>query len=533
MSPFRFVCFLLVAFMGLLRASACPWCKNSPLQSPTVTTEMGDPGGKFFGRVPPPENTRHYFIAAEPGEWRFMPKGSDPVGRARVPERFLKSNPIKLRYVQYTDQTFSVRANQSEHLGILGPVLRARTGEFIAVTFLNKTDRPLSMHPHGVKYDKDSEGSSYFPERGLGAAIAPGAHFTYVWHADQSAGPKPDEPSSKPWLYHSHVLGHEEINLGLVGFILVTDPKRARPDGTPSDIDRELATAFMVFDESPREDEDLSETPLPADPVGRANFIQHRVNEAVSELQKAELGLRHSVNGRIFGNLDGLEMIEGDRVRWYLFALGSEKDLHTAHWHGTRVNFNGRTTDVVELLPGSMAVADFTAESPGSWLFHCHVADHMMEGMYAPFVVHPAKSTNALSLSGSARYSAALPAPSLRIDHAAVEKLEGRTFLRTTMLCRMNTMPPLAELPVHLKIAEGTWSFCLNDRGEASSKDGASIRVAMNQAGSGAGVEMKVTLLIPEESFRTLPKGKGQGGLSIPVELHLDRVSLTGNLYGR
>jgi hypothetical protein len=38
----------------------------------------------------------------------------------------------------------------------------------------------------------------------------------------------------------------------------------------------------------------------------------------------------------VFGNLAGLQMNEGERVRWYLFALGSEQDLHTAHWHGLR-----------------------------------------------------------------------------------------------------------------------------------------------------------------------------------------------------
>ena len=69
-------------------------------------------------------------------------------------------------------------------------------------------------------------------------------------------------------------------------------------------------------------------------------------------MQLAELGERYAINGRIFGNLQGLEMIQGERVRWYLFSLGSETDLHTAHWHGLRVTESGHHTDVVELLPG-------------------------------------------------------------------------------------------------------------------------------------------------------------------------------------
>ena len=83
-------------------------------------------------------------------------------------------------------------------------------------------------------------------------------------------------------------------------------------------------------------------------------------------------------------------MNEGERVRWYLFALGSEQDFHTAHWHGMRVIEEGRRrTDTVELLPASMKVADMVADNPGTWLFHCDVAEHMMEGMFARMVVHP------------------------------------------------------------------------------------------------------------------------------------------------
>ena len=525
-------CFLALFLLALaVPGHACPWCKNSPMQNPTVTPEMGDPGGKFFGKTPPHEKSRFYYIAAEPVQWRFMPKGADPVGRTAVPARFVESQSMKLRYVQYTDASFNVRANHPEHLGILGPVLRATTGEFIVVKFLNRTQRPLSMHPHGVKYDKDSEGASYFPERGLGAAVAPGATFTYVWHADAAAGPASHEPSSKPWLYHSHVLAHDEINLGLFGFIVVTDPARARPDGTPIDVDRELATAFMMFDESPPEDEDLFSIPVPADALSRSNFLHHRLVETVSELQQTELGMRHAVNGRIFGNLDGLEMIEGERVRWYLFALGSERDLHTAHWHGLRVRHNGKSTDVIELLPGSMAIADFTADNPGRWLFHCHVADHMMEGMYAPLTIHGKNSTNVASLRDPPLYSPAQAAESLRFEDVRFAETNGMRFAQVVGYFRLGGLLRLAELPVRLKVGGQTWSFCLDEGGKASLEGGSSFYVAMNATGGGFSVEMKLVLHVPESTLRKELHGQRVSSLSnLPVELYLGKTRLTGSL---
>ena len=77
-------------------------------------------------------------------------------------------------------------------------------------------------------------------------------------------------------------------------------------------------------------------------------------------------------------------------MRWYLFGLGSETDFHTAHWHGLRVLDEGtRPADTIELLPGSMKVADMVADNPGDWLFHCHVGDHMANGMFALVSVYP------------------------------------------------------------------------------------------------------------------------------------------------
>ena len=379
---------LLIAVASAL-AQPGPPAVNLPTNNitPTVTVAMGDMGGKIFGQAPDEKKTRRYYLAAEPELWDFAPQGLDPVCGKPLPPPLLQQRQVgKMRYVQYTDATFTTKVFQNPRLGILGPVLRGVAGEFLAVTFLNRGGQPLSMHPHGVKYDKDSEGSYYQPRPGLGAAVAPGAKFTYVWQLDADSAPLPGEPSSKGWLYHSHVNGDEEANLGLVGFIVVADPARARADATPNDVDREHAALFMMFDES-----GLGEAEREA-----AEYASLSTNNTVGAKpwwqvqEQLEQGVRAAINGYVFGNLPGLEMNEGERVRWYLFGLGSERDFHTAHWHGLRVIEEGRRrTDVVELLPASMKVADMIADNPGSWLFHCHVADHMAEGMFARVTVHP------------------------------------------------------------------------------------------------------------------------------------------------
>jgi hypothetical protein len=378
----RFLVLLLILPLVLREAAGCPWCQKLGIKE-TVSAGTPDPGGKFHGEVPPAEKTRHYYIAAEPVTWSWVPLGKDPGKSLPLPPPLVK-NPVsaKVRYVEYTDATFTQRVLEVPRLGLTGPVLRGVTGEYLAVTFLNKGPQPLSMHPHGVSYDKDSEGAYYEPGPGKGAAVGPGATFTYIWHLDALSGPQPGEPSSKCWLYHSHAAGEEELNFGLAGFIIVTDPARARPDGTPSDVDREMATLFFMFDEAP-EDEALeyANADLPTPPEPRP---------LITTLELQEAGVRPAINGLMFGNHPVLEMREGERVRWYLGGLGEENGMHTVHWHGARVREEGRrVTDVITLLPGETKIADQLAENPGTWQFHCHVGDHMMEGMFANFTVLP------------------------------------------------------------------------------------------------------------------------------------------------
>ena len=51
--------------------------------------------------------------------------------------------------------------------------------------------------------------------------------------------------------------------------------------------------------------------------------------------------MMHSINGKVFGQLDGLEMTVGDRVRWHFMGMGNELDIHTAHWCGPGARARG------------------------------------------------------------------------------------------------------------------------------------------------------------------------------------------------
>lgn len=140
--------------------------------------------------------TRHYFIAAENVSWDYAPSGLNLVEGRPIPSPWAAQTKWpKTRYIEYTDATFTVRKPQPEWLGILGPVIRAEVGDTVVVDFLNRSRLDCSLHPHGLRYDKDNEGARYVPA-GRGSIVPPNSRFTYHWLADEGSGPGPGQLSS-------------------------------------------------------------------------------------------------------------------------------------------------------------------------------------------------------------------------------------------------------------------------------------------------------------------------------------------------
>ncbi len=341
---------------------------------------------------------RNYFIAADEVVWDYAPTGinqvtGQPFGEpenvfvAQGPDR-IGRRYVKALFREYTDATFRTLRSRPpgwQHLGFLGPLIRATVGDQIHVVFKNNATRPYSIHPHGVFYAKNAEGAPYNDGTSggnkLDDAVPPGATFEYFWNVPERAGPGPMDGSSAFWMYHSHTDEVADTYAGLIGPIVITRAGQARPDGRPVDVDREFVTMFEVADEnqSPylaRNIQQFAGDPGSVDPEDEG-FI--------------ESNLKHSINGFLYGNLrgnnTGLAMNNAERVRWYLMGMGTEVDLHTPHWHGNVVDIMGMRTDVAELLPASMVTADMRPDDNGTWLYHCHVNDHILAGMLALYRV--------------------------------------------------------------------------------------------------------------------------------------------------
>jgi FtsP/CotA-like multicopper oxidase with cupredoxin domain len=365
---------------------------QTPAPANKTTSGPEDKDKKSVAQQEKPGVVRTYYIAADEVDWDYTPRGRNLAGLPHIESAEDEAGGgarhrvyHKAIYREYTDATFKtikIRPQQWQHLGILGPLIRAEVGDSIRVVFKNNTHLSVTMHPHGLEYKKDAEGALY--NDGTAGTVkaddkvSPGSAYTYLWTVPERSGPAAMDGSSVLWMYHSHFVESTDINTGLIGPIIVTARGQARPDGSPKDVDREFVTDFSIFDET---DSWFFE--------GNAGKQARALRSKTLNPQLREQNTLYTINGYIEANLPLLTMRKGERVRWYLLSNSNEDDVHMAHWHGNTVVWNKMRMDSLFLGPMAMATADMVPDSEGTWLFHCHVNDHFIGGMVGLYQVLP------------------------------------------------------------------------------------------------------------------------------------------------
>lgn len=286
-------------------------------------------GGSAAGAA----TTREYWIAATPASWDVVPTHHDPM-RATDFDPAETTFPTVLYRAYTSNWTAQIPDNPSvsgDNDGIPGPLIKARVGDTIVVHFKNLDPAgPHSMHFHGVHYAFPSDGAFIPGVSGPGADVEPGQAFTYKLVA------KPD--SAGVWPYHDHSMSMDTaIAGGMYGVVSILGPGEKAPD-------REFVVAF-----------------------------------------ESQLGF-NTIDGRAFiGNTPAFRAKVGETVQWDVIALG---DLHhTFHVHGHRWRAADGPRDVQTVGPAESFRLRWTEDVPGTWLYHCHVETHMLNGMMGLYVV--------------------------------------------------------------------------------------------------------------------------------------------------
>ncbi len=108
-----------------------------------------------------------------------------------------------------------------------GPTLRVNVGDSIEVTLDNQLADSTTIHWHGMHVPNEMDGVSFVVD-----PVAPGSSFQYRFTADRAG----------TFWYHPHVDVSRQVDLGLYGVVVVTDP--AEPEA-----ERDLVLVFDAAEE--------------------------------------------------------------------------------------------------------------------------------------------------------------------------------------------------------------------------------------------------------------------------------------------
>ena len=125
-------------------------------------------------------------------------------------------------------------------------------------------------------------------------------------------------------------------------------------------------------------------TSVVTDPVGKYLYVANRLSDDVSVI---DLSTSHE-----------MKRIPAGRGASYLARAGNTPFIYSSHVYpnmkgGVRRAPESQSyrmrADTVYLDPMAMVVADTVPQTEGTWLFHCHVNEHLVGGMAALFRVAP------------------------------------------------------------------------------------------------------------------------------------------------
>ncbi|XP_062281333.1 coagulation factor VIII [Scomber scombrus] len=333
-----------------------------------------------------------YYIAAEEITWDYGITKPIQVIKPREMRRGMRKflpEYKKVVYRAYRNEDFLLPVGGGElqeHLGIMGPFIRAEINDLITVIFKNKASRSYSFHLHGV-YDR-SQGagmaqtySSSAPPGVPGESVAPGEARTYNWRVTRKQGPTETEFDCKTGAYYSTVDKEKDLHSGLIGPLVICKPGTLRTrQHTQPDI-QEFSLLFHTFDETKSWylEENLKKYCVPPCQANPDDPLYHMTNKFAA------------INGYVAETLPGLLVAQHQLVRWHLLNVGNDGEYHAVHFHGLPFTIHTEQEHrmgVYNLFPGVFGTVEMRPPTVGTWLVECTIGEYQLAGMRAKLLVY-------------------------------------------------------------------------------------------------------------------------------------------------
>jgi len=232
-----------------------------------------------------------------------------------------------------------------------GPRIDLQVGDRVEIQLTNELPIGTDIHMHGIDLPNDQDGVAPITQD----LVASGETFTYRFTATETA----------IGMYHAHAHGDKAIPNGLFGTMYIGEI--APPAGRT-----------------------VSGIPIPAD-LTIAQDIPMVLNDA------GTIGL--TLNGKSFPATAPLIVDDGDWVTVSYFNEGLQ--AHPMHLHGFEQIVYAKdgepldapyAADTILIGPGERYTVLFHADQLGTWVWHCHILNHVeadtgMFGMVTAVVV--------------------------------------------------------------------------------------------------------------------------------------------------
>lgn len=224
-----------------------------------------------------------------------------------------------------------------------GPWIKLAVGDKVEVYVQNDLPMGTDVHWHGIRTPNDQDGVAPITQE----LIAAGEDFTYSFVADRKA----------VGMYHAHHHGQMQV-----------------PNG--------LFAAFQIGDVDLPRGRTISGVSIPDDLVV-ADEIPMVLNDA------GVIGL--SLNGKSFPATEPYAVNQGDWILVHYFNEGLQS--HPMHQHqfpqlvvakdGIPLD-SPYFADTVNVAPGERYSVLINPDDPGTWVWHCHILNHVErdEGMF-------------------------------------------------------------------------------------------------------------------------------------------------------
>uniref|UniRef100_A0A8K9VH27 Coagulation factor VIII, procoagulant component n=1 Tax=Oncorhynchus mykiss TaxID=8022 RepID=A0A8K9VH27_ONCMY len=352
---------------------------------------------------------RSYYIAAQEITWDYGIRKPHQLIKTRERRRGMRkflAEYKKVVFRAFSDRDFQIpvtRGELQEHLGLMGPIIKAEVNDLLTVTFKNMASRPYSLHLHGV-YDK-SQGDGQSSGAGVagvpGEAVQPGEVRVYTWRITRKQGPTAAEFDCKAGAYYSTQNKEKDLHSGLIGPLVICKPGTLHPQLNLQPNLQEYALLFHTFDET------------------KSWYLDENIRRYCTppcQAQKDDPWFQLSnkfaaINGYVAETLPGLMVAQHQQVRWHLLNVGGDGEYHTAHFHGLPFSIHKEQEHrmgVYNLYPGVFGTVEMRPATVGTWMVECTVGEHQLAGMRAKLLVYnPRKNHKSqlmlarLELSGS------------------------------------------------------------------------------------------------------------------------------------